>query len=112
MGGQMTMTQARVGASRSIAQINTKSLFGYFDYSLSAPQTFPWTDVLILYGDNGSGKTTILELLFHLLSPAPNRGHRMAIARVPFKMFQVVLTDGTAITATRAAERLSGAYAL
>jgi energy-coupling factor transporter ATP-binding protein EcfA2 len=101
-----------VTTERAITQIITKSLFGYLDYTLSVTANAGPSDGIILYGDNGSGKTTILELLFHLLSSAPNRGHRNAIAGVPFKMFQVVLTDGTSITAARAADRLSGAYAL
>lgn len=112
MGNGRVTPANQTAKGPAIAQIVTKSLFGYLDYTLGATEGNSSSETLILYGDNGSGKTTILELLFHLLSPAPNRGHRDAISKVPFKMFQVLLTDGTSITATRAAERLSGAYAL
>jgi len=112
MGDGQLLATSRATGVRSIAQIVTKSLFGYFDYTLRASVSDEWSAPVILYGDNGSGKTTILELLFHLLSPAPNRGHRNAIAKIPFKMFQVVLTDGTSVTAARAAERLIGGYAM
>ena len=111
MSGQV-LTTPEIITNRSISQIITKSLFGYLDYVLTPTQQGLWEDILILYGDNGSGKTTILELLFHLLSPAGLKGHRNAIARVPFKSFKVAFSDGTTVTATRAADRLTGAYAL
>ena len=81
--------------SFSIESLN--NLFDYKDCSIDDSSS----DLLILYGDNGSGKTTVLNLIFNLLSPKPNRGHLNAIARVPFKVLRVSLSDGTVVSAER-----------
>lgn len=66
---------------------------------------------MLLHGPNGAGKTTILRLLWDLLSPADNRGHRSAIARVPFRSFEVQMTGGARIAAIRDGE-LTGGFAI
>jgi energy-coupling factor transporter ATP-binding protein EcfA2 len=66
--------------------------------------------LLILYGDNGSGKTTILKCLFHLLSPAKNKQHRSELARVPFRLFSVQLGDDILVTAERLDGELIGSF--
>lgn len=55
--------------SLGIRRVTVKGLFGLYDYDIpvaSKSREFP--KVLILYGDNGSGKTSILRLIFHLLA--------------------------------------------
>jgi energy-coupling factor transporter ATP-binding protein EcfA2 len=91
-----SLQQAPVG----VQKIEVEALFGHFDYLLRS-ETANLSDLFILYGDNGSGKTTILNILFHVLSPAPNRGHRTALLDFPFKRFAVFLVDGTEITLSR-----------
>jgi energy-coupling factor transporter ATP-binding protein EcfA2 len=108
--GQIAVPQ-QVDFRNSISEISATALFGYFDYTL-VPSSADRSDLLILYGDNGSGKTTILELIFHLLSPSASKGHRGAIARVPFRSFQLVLADGTTFTASRNGDQLVGPYDL
>ena len=82
-------------SSFSIEGLN--GLFNYPDCSVSGCLE----DLIILYGDNGSGKTTVLHLIFHLLSSGPAKGHLNAIARVPFKALKVTLSDGTVVSAER-----------
>jgi len=74
---ELVDTEKSEPGSRAISRISVTRLFGQFDYILSSEPTTPslsHANILILYGDNGSGKTTILKLLFHLLSPSNNRG--------------------------------------
>jgi energy-coupling factor transporter ATP-binding protein EcfA2 len=97
----------------AIIGIEVEGLFGYLDYSLCPPTEHRdlCRKLLVLYGDNGSGKTTILNLLYHMLSPEMTAGHRSAIAKVIFKRFEIELADGTMLSATRpTAER--GSYTL
>jgi len=73
---------------RSISKIFVHKLFGTYDYVLSAPDNANEPNSLvILYGDNGTGKTTILKLLFHLLSPETGQGHKTALATIPVSAF-------------------------
>ncbi|WP_405473077.1 AAA family ATPase [Streptomyces canus] len=51
----------------------------------------------LLYGNNGSGKTTVLKLLWHALSPSDRGGHRTEIAKTPFERFAIHLCSGDVI---------------
>jgi energy-coupling factor transporter ATP-binding protein EcfA2 len=51
----------------------------------------------LLYGSNGSGKTTVLKLLWHALSPSDKGGHRTEISKTPFERFTIFLSDGDVI---------------
>jgi predicted ATPase len=87
-----------------ITHISVKGLFGRYSYELSiAPDsnTGP-SRLIILYGDNGSGKTTILRLIFHLLSPGASRGHCNELADAPYDEITVSLAHNLKVTATRA----------
>lgn len=97
---------------RTISRIEVTSLFDDFDYDILLP--FPNTEnhSILLYGDNGSGKTTILQLLVHLFSPEPFAGHRTAIGRTRFNSLKVTLTNGTTFTASRKKHETLGAYTI
>ena len=66
----------------------------------------------LLYGDNGTGKTTILNLIFHLLSSDQRRGHKTRMANVPFRSFNVTFSDHTTVFASRTLDSLTGTFDL
>ncbi|MEV7990690.1 AAA family ATPase [Streptomyces sp. NPDC086077] len=89
-----------------ISKVEVVDLFGRYDYSISfarpgESEPSEREKVSLLYGDNGNGKTTILNLIFNLLSSSPNQGHRTAIVNAPFKLFRVTLMNGHEITAIK-----------
>lgn len=89
-------------AARHITHIEVKKLFGYYDYAIpDRADTKSLDDVVILYGDNGCGKTTLLKLVFHLLSSANDRRHRVTLYEIPFGSARVALSDGTIVSANR-----------
>lgn len=92
-----------------IQSIQVKDLFGKRSYTVDAPQGGELGDRLILlHGDNGSGKTTLLRLIWHALSPADNRGHRSAIARIPFRELTIEMGDGATLNFKKTHELVGG----
>jgi energy-coupling factor transporter ATP-binding protein EcfA2 len=81
-----------------IKKIKVKELFGLYDYQL--PMEGELSNVAILYGDNGVGKSTMLQLAFHLLSVSDEGGHREYLYKSKFKSLEVELTDGIRINAS------------
>jgi predicted ATPase len=87
---------------RYIQRIQVEGLFGQLDHDLSFGEHKPdQPNLLILYGENGTGKTTLLWLLYHLLSNEGKRGHRTYLANHQFKRIAVTFTDGLEIAAQR-----------
>ena len=99
------MTEQNVeqaGGGISIVRISVEKLFGQFTYELpTKDDPSDISKLLILYGDNGSGKTTILKMLYRLLSHEDGRGHKAWISKVVFRKFIVELSDGTIVEAAR-----------
>lgn len=87
--------------SIKIKRIEVEELFGYFNYTIETNVSAPEDKLLLLYGDNGSGKTTILKLVFYLLSSQDQSGHKSKISNIKFKQFSVVLSNNICIMATR-----------
>lgn len=96
----------------AIRRISVKKLFGSFDYDLSSQNEDKLSKIFILYGDNGSGKTTVLNLVFHLLAPEDRQNHRTYLSQVLFNELFVELADGTRISAKRPDTCLEGRYTL
>ncbi|MBC6432892.1 ATP-binding protein [Nostoc sp. HG1] len=98
----------------SVVRIQVERLFGKYTYTLAKKDNNPHIDssLIIFYGDNGSGKTTILKLLFHLLSTNVGKGHLTFLAKTPFANFSVFLADGTSIIASRKNDNLIGSFQL
>ena len=87
----MNMAQFR------LKKIRIEKLFGLYNYTLEADDLFD--DAMILYGDNGIGKSTILRLVFDLLSPSNNKGHRTSLSKGHFSYLEVQLSSGVKLTA-------------
>lgn len=89
----------RQKSDRLISNIKVEGLFGLYSYRL--PHEGAFRDGAILYGDNGVGKTTILRLVFHLLSAAEKRGHRYALISSHFRKLEVNLASGITVKAEK-----------
>jgi energy-coupling factor transporter ATP-binding protein EcfA2 len=107
----MTLTDSQE-APISIVRIEVEKLFGKYTYALPGENCglTKFSSLFVMYGDNGCGKTTVLKLLFHLLSPRGQRGHRSFIAKVSFKSFSIFLADGTSVSVRRNNNELFGSY--
>lgn len=81
-----------------IETIAIVELFGKFNYCLNFENN---EKLAILYGDNGSGKTTILQLVFNLLYPVPYSGQFTLIRSKKFKSISIHLKNGYKIEAFR-----------
>jgi len=97
-----------------ITRVEIEKLFGRYNYDLKMPGAVnrASSNIAIIYGDNGTGKTTVLKLVFHLLSTARNRGHRTFLARVPFSRLSVAFSDKTKINVAREGSNLTGTYTI
>jgi len=94
----------------SITHINIKELFGIYSYSIPTPD-IDISKLLILYGNNGVGKTTIIKMLFYLLSSHDNKGHKSELANIPFKEISVTLSNQQIVSAERKIAK-TGEYTL
>jgi predicted ATPase len=85
-----------------IKEIFVKDLFGYYTYRIpKKTQKDVFHPMHIIYGDNGSGKTKILELLIYLLSTVDKAGRKSQMAKIKFSEFKVTLDNNTEVIATR-----------
>ena len=106
-----TKRQAVLANPHSIQRIFVENLFGLFTYRLGDDGSgVDLSNLFILYGDNGSGKTTILQLLTHLLSHEGSRGHKSFVVRTPFQRIAVEFADGTTVEARREPDKISGTF--
>ena len=61
-----------------IESIKVEKLFGLYDYVLTKSKEES-DNLIILYGDNGTGKSTILRIIYYLFSTQRNVGHKSQI---------------------------------
>lgn len=83
--------------AKLISTIRLEKLFGLYTYVI--PDVGELSNATILYGDNGVGKSTLLRLVFHLLSAAHDRGHRTALYKTDFQHLTVTLSSGVKLSA-------------
>lgn len=95
----------------TISRLYIDSLFGQYTYNLPDGEA-SFDKTVIIYGENGTGKTNVLKILFHLLSSADNRGHRTSLGQIKFRRVEVGLSNQIEVCATREKERLVGAMRL
>lgn len=93
--------------SALITRLEIRGLFNRYSYDLDFPVDAVADRLAILYGDNGSGKTTVLRLLWNLLSPADDRNHRDTLRTIPFRSFKACLSNGCVLTAEKSVGPLS-----
>lgn len=85
-----------------------------YDYDLECASNSDVDNLMILYGDNGTGKSTILRMIYYLLSCKSNCGHKSQLANIPFKDFKIHFDDGSFVEAVRmsASTNLLGTYSI
>ena len=99
-------------ASNYITEIKIEKLFGKYNYVISNDNSFSndFPKLLILYGDNGSGKTTILNLIFYLLSHIRGKGHKSKVTTIPFSRVEITLANKVKIITERPNDSLVGSF--
>ncbi|MER6699783.1 AAA family ATPase [Streptomyces fimicarius] len=96
-----------------IKSVEVIGLFGQFHYEIDL--TDPALDtpasrrLTLLYGDNGSGKTTILNLLWNALSASPVDAHRSYLGNCPFATLVIHLNNGDRILVEKS-DHLQGPF--
>jgi len=98
----------RRGSRARIECISVTNLFGFLSYEIPAKSA---ENLIILYGDNGTGKTTLLNLVFHALAPEDQKGHRTFIAHIPLERLAIDFADGHRLSVTRKSP-LSGSFTM
>lgn len=90
---------------RYIKKVAVSDLFGRYSYQIpKGDNVGDISNLLLLYGDNGCGKTTILRTIFNLLSPKLAGGMRSEIGQTPFSRFSVVFDNDIEIHVWRKGE--------
>lgn len=105
-GSGLEREKASKGAT--ITRVRIEALFGLYTYDFPAANS-NLGRTPILYGENGLGKTNVLRILFHLLSPANDRGHRTALSKIKFRKVEVYLSNNVMVSGTRSGDKLDGA---
>lgn len=91
-----------------ISYINVKGLNGYIDREFELPQS----NVSIIYGDNGSGKTSIFSSVYHLINSDGKSGHRTYLSNISFDKIEIEFGDKCKIIAKRNDSTSLGPYNL
>jgi hypothetical protein len=84
-----------------LSKLKIKDLFGRYSYEIPDGEGAVNPHIGILYGGNGTGKTTILKLLHHMVSSGIARGHKTSIAQIPFRSVVLEFSDGQLLIADR-----------
>ena len=95
-----------------ITKIIVTKLFGRYTYHLTTEsnESGDFSKLFILYGDNGSGKTTILRLVFNLLLSVYRSGKKTEVAQTPFEKIEIEFNNKERVIAERPKGVLTGSF--
>lgn len=93
-----------------VVRFKVKNLFGRYSYDLYAPNGEN-PRLMLIYGGNGSGKTHVLRILWHMMSSAPDKHHRTTLSETPFEGARIYLSNGHSIILDKNG-RLKGPYSI
>ena len=88
--------QAKKEQPPVLTSIDVRGLFGRLDHRLDLErgQFNPHPNLTLLYGRNGTGKSTLLRIAYHGLSSSPTQGHRTVLAGIPFERAEFAFSNG------------------
>jgi predicted ATPase len=89
--------------------ISIENLYGFYTYDFNVSDLNDPT-LLILYGNNGSGKTTILNCIYYLLNHNDKQGYKSNLSKIKFSSVSVSLSNGITVRAYREGRNLLGTY--
>lgn len=95
--------------SITIKSIKITELFGLYNYEIPSKKKAV-DPIMVLYGDNGAGKTTILRLIFHLLATEPGEGHKTFISNIKFKSVLIEFTNSYSVHVEKLEPSLLGNF--
>ena len=92
-----------------ISSFEVTKLFDLYNYTFDLGRDKMGIEAheTLLYGDNGTGKTTLLRLMYHALSKKRGDSSRTYMARIPFRSMALSLSSGHRIEIHK--EQLQGA---
>jgi energy-coupling factor transporter ATP-binding protein EcfA2 len=93
-----------------VRRVLVEKLFGRYTYDLKLQSATDTSRIMVLYGDNGSGKTTILFLIYYLLTNVQGSGYKGYIARTPFRRIHIEVGGDTTVAAEREGDQLVGEF--
>jgi ABC-type molybdenum transport system ATPase subunit/photorepair protein PhrA len=93
-----------------IKGVAVNDLYKRFSYKLTFNEGPETSGIDILYGDNGTGKSTILRLIYAALCPNEKEGLRSYLSITPFSSFELELSTGHKIAIRKSNPKLVGDY--
>jgi energy-coupling factor transporter ATP-binding protein EcfA2 len=93
-----------------IKKVIIESLFGHAEYTLnfSDGSSSNGADINVIYGLNGAGKTTVLQLIYNILTPEA-AGTKTWVAQTPFRRVKIYFSDNDYIDVEKL-KGLTGSY--
>ena len=91
--------EERIGPARpGLSEVRIEGLYGASgEIIIPTKAQRASNPISLLYGDNGSGKTTVLKLIYAALASEKNSGHRGYLGRANFRQLKAIFEDGQVI---------------
>lgn len=104
--------RTKKGEGWRLKTVRLTGLFSKYDFPAIdlSHQTSGGDDLTLLYGDNGTGKTTILKLIFAALSSERNAGNRGFLGSTPFQSLELEFEDEQIVTVYREGKKTKNDY--